>query len=308
VVAIILNVEQFEIFRTIAQVKSFTKAAKILNFTQPAISSQIKVLEQHYNISLFERCNNGVKLTEAGKKFYDYGDKILALYAQMENDIAGLSGLDKEIINIGASYTTGNYYLPNSIMAFKELHPSSYVKLYIADSQQIISELKNRNLDLGIIEGNAFYDRDLDFCNIGKSDLIFIAAATDYWMKKENISLQEVLVEPFISREEESILRNYISKNLKNYNILYDELDIVMEITNFEAIKHAVINNQGISILPYPVVERDLQQGTLCQLPVEGLNLSWDINIVSRTNESLSGLKNTFLEHLIQSNWTHNIQ
>ena len=102
-----MNVEQFEIFRTIAQVKSFTKAAKILNFTQPAISSQIKVLEQHYNISLFERCNNGVKLTEAGKKFYEYGDKILALYEQMENDIAGLSGLDKENIIIGASYTIG---------------------------------------------------------------------------------------------------------------------------------------------------------------------------------------------------------
>lgn len=120
-----MNVEQFEIFRTIAQVRSFTKAAKILNFTQPAISSQIKILEQHYNIALFERCNNGVKLTEAGKKFYEYGNKILALYEQMENDIASISGVNKEHINIGTSYTAGNYYLPNAILAFKELHSST---------------------------------------------------------------------------------------------------------------------------------------------------------------------------------------
>lgn len=306
--AIVLNVEQFEIFRTIAQVKSFTKAAKILNFTQPAISSQIKVLEQHYNISLFERCNNGVKLTEAGKKFYEYGDKILALYEQMENDIAGLSGLDKENIIIGASYTIGNYYLPDSIMSFKELHPSSYVKLYIEDSQQIINKLKDRNLDLGIIEGNTFYDRDLDFFKIGKNELVFIAAATDYWMTRDLISLAEILKEPFISREEESILRNYLSKNLKTYNIKYEELNIVMEITNFEAIKHAVINNKGISILPYPVVERELQQGTLCKLPVEGLKLSWDINIVSRANESLPGLKQSFLDYIKNYNWIANIQ
>ncbi len=297
-----MNVEQFEIFRTIAQVKSFTKAAKILNFTQPAISSQIKGLEQHYKTSLFERCNSGVKLTEAGRKFYEYGDKILTLYEQMENDIAGLSGLDKENFTIGASYTAGNYYLPNSIMAFKELHPKSYVKLYIADSQQIIRELKDRNVDLGIIEGNAFYDRDLDFFKIGKSDLVFIAAASHYSKNNNSLSLSEVLVEPFISREDDSILRNYISKNLNKSNIQYDELNIVMEITNFEAIKHAVINNKGISILPYPVVERELRLGTLCQLPVKGWNLSWDINIVRRANESLPGLKQSFLDYLMNCN------
>ncbi|KUG04410.1 transcriptional regulator, lysr family [hydrocarbon metagenome] len=298
-----MNVEQFEIFRTIAQVKSFTKAAKILNFTQPAISSQIKILEQHYNMPLFERYNNGVKLTEAGKKFYQYGDKILALFEQMENDIAGLSGFNKEHINLGASYTAGNYYLPNSIMTFKESHPSSYVRLNISDSQQIISELKDRYLDIGIVEGNAFYDRDLDFCKIGNSELVLITPATDKWINKESITIPEMLEEPFVSREDESILRNYINNCLKTYAVNYDDLNIIMEITNFEAIKHAVINNKGISIVPYPVVKNDLLQGTICQVPIEGLKLSWEINIICRANESLTGIKKDFLDYLTRSPW-----
>ena len=71
-----MNIEQFVVFRTITQAKSFTKAAKILNFTQPAISSQVKILEQNFNVTLFERGNTGVKLTEAGRKFYEYGERI----------------------------------------------------------------------------------------------------------------------------------------------------------------------------------------------------------------------------------------
>lgn len=105
-----MNIEQFEVFRTIAQAKSFTKAAKILNFTQPAISSQVKTLEQNLNTTLFERCNTGVKLTEAGRKFYEYGERILAIYAEMEREIANISGHNKEFINVGASYTAGNYF------------------------------------------------------------------------------------------------------------------------------------------------------------------------------------------------------
>lgn len=296
-----MNVEQFEIFRTIAQVRSFTKAAKILNFTQPAISSQIKILERHYNIALFERCNNGVKLTEAGKKFHEYGDKILALYEQMENDIASISGFNKEHISIGASYTAGNYYLPNAILAFKDLHPSTYVRLTISDSQHIISGLKDRGLDIGIVEGNTLYDPDLNICKIAYSELVLIMPVKHKWSNKNSVTIPELLEEPFISRENESMLRNYINNCLNSYDIHYDDLNIIMEITNFEAIKQAVINNKGISIVPYPVVERDLQQGMVGSISVEGLSLSWDVNVISRANESLNEFKKQFLNYIIQS-------
>ena len=82
-----MNIEQFAVFKTIVQAKSFTKAAKILNFTQPAISSQIKNLENNFDVALFKRGNNGVTLTEAGIKFYEYGERIYALYGEMQQAI-----------------------------------------------------------------------------------------------------------------------------------------------------------------------------------------------------------------------------
>jgi len=297
-----MNVEQFEVFRIIAQVKSFTKAAKILNFTQPAISSQIKLLEQHYNVDLFQRCNNGVKLTEAGKKFYEYGNKILALYKQMEGELATISGVNKEYINIGASYTAGNYYLADSIITFKESYPNALVRLNISNSNRIIDDIKDCKLDLGIVEGNISYDRDLNICKIGQSELVLIVPATDNWDNRKSITLEEVMQLPFISREDESVLRNYITTCLKTKDVDYDDFNIVMEISNFEAIKHAVINNKGISIVPYSVVERDIQQGNLMRIEVDGFELSWDINVVSRANESLCGLKDKFLNFLINPN------
>lgn len=297
-----MNIEQFQVFRTIAQVKSFTKAAKILNFTQPAISSQIKLLEQSYNVTLFERCNNGVRLTEAGKKFYEYGDRILAMYEEMELEIAKLTGINKEVINIGASYTAGNYYMPQVILNFKELYPNAFVRLNISNSAQVINEVKERNLDVGIVEGNMTYDRDLEIYKVGTDELVLIVPATDKWLNKKSITMEELVNEPFVSREETSGMRQYFSNFLSNHGINYDDMNIVMEITNSEAIKHAVVNNQGIAIVPSPVVKRELEQGTLLRMDIENFNVSWDIEVIWRARESLTGLKEEFLRYLLNPN------
>lgn len=297
-----MNIEQFQVFRTIAQVKSFTKAAKILNFTQPAISSQIKLLEQSYNVTLFERCNNGVRLTEAGKKFYEYGDRILAMYEEMELEIAKLSGMSKEVINIGASYTSGNYYMPQVILNFKDQNPNAFVRLNISNSGQIINEVKDRTLDIGIVEGNMTYDRDLEIYKVCNDELILIAPATDKWLNRTSITIEELVNEPFVSREETSGTRQYFSTFLSNHGVNFDDMNIVMEITNSEAIKHAVINNQGIAVVPSPVVKRELAQGTLVRMDIENFRVSWDIEVIWRAKESLTGLKEEFLRYLLNPN------
>lgn len=296
-----MNVEQFEVFRTIVQVKSFTKAAKLLNFTQPAISAQIKILEKRYNIQLFRRGKNGVKLTEAGKKFYEYSEKILALYNEMEKDIANISGVSKEFINLGASYTTGNYYVPEIITSFKTVNPHAFVRLNVSHTNDIVGDIKNRSADMGIVEGNIAYDRDLDICKVGENELVLIVPVDEKWMDKEVVTIDELMKAPFISREEDSICRSHIHNCFKAHSVKYDDLDIIMEITNYEAIKHAVIDNKGISIVPYPVVERDLQQGNLLTKPLEDMQLFWDINVVSRADEPLSGAKEEFFNYITDS-------
>lgn len=296
-----VNVEQFEVFRTIVQVKSFTKTAKLLNFTQPAISAQVKLLEKRYNTQLFKRGKNGVKLTEAGKKFYEYSEKILDLYREMENDIASITRASKEYINVGASYTAGNYYVLDFITSFKLINPHAFIKLNVANGNHIIDDIKNRSSDMGVVEGNIAYDRDLDICKVGENELVFIVPANEKWIDKKTVTIDELMKVPFISREDESICRNHIDNCFKAHSINYNDLDIIMEVTNYEAIKHAVIDNKGVSILPYPVVRRDLQQGNLLTIPLEGIQLFWDINIVSRIDEPLDGVKKEFFNYITDS-------
>ncbi|NLP24970.1 MAG: LysR family transcriptional regulator, partial [Syntrophomonadaceae bacterium] len=256
-----MNIEQFEVFRTIAQAKSFTKAAKILNFTQPAISSQVKILEQNFNVALFERCNTGVKLTEAGRKFYEYGERILAIYAEMEREIANISGNNKEFINVGANYTAGNYFLPSSIITFKELHDNVHIRLDIGHSNDIINSIKDRSLDLGVIEGDSFLDKDLSVYTVKSNELVLIAPAYNRWFNSRIVSLEELMQTPFIAREEESSIRHFVDSYLKTKGISFKDFNIVTEISNFEAIKEAVLRNKGISLVPLPVVQREIHEG-----------------------------------------------
>lgn len=297
-----MNIDQFEVFRTIAQAKSFTKAAKILNFTQPAISSQVKMLEQNFNVALFERGNTGVKLTEAGRKFYEYGERILALYAEMEREIANISGHNKEFINVGASYTAGNYFLPSSIITFKELHDNVHIRLDIGHSNDIINSIKDRSLDLGVVEGDYYLDKDLDVYKVKSNELVIISAPNNRWFHSRLVTLEELMQIPFIAREEESSIRHFVDSSLKTQGISFEDFNIITEISNFEAIKEAVMRNKGISLVPLPVVQREIQEGHLIRLEVKGLRLAWDMKVVIRANETLTGLKEEFLQFITDPN------
>lgn len=297
-----MNIEQFEVFRTIAEAKSFTKAAKILNFTQPAISAQIKLLEKTFNVTLFERGSNGVRLTEAGKKFSEYGTKVLALYEEMETEIARMSGQNIEHIKIGASYTAGNYILPCSIISFKEEYNDVQIRLDIGHNQEIIRNLRERTIDIGIIEG-VFEPRDeFDICTVKSYNVVLVASPQNKWQDKLLITISDLLKEPFIAREEESFTRKYINSYLKSKFINIADFNIIMEMSNFEAIKNAVIANKGISLIPYPVVEHELKEGHLIQLDVKDFDLVMEMQVVTRANEAPTGLKKTFSEYLKTNN------
>lgn len=292
-----MNIEQFEIFKTITEVKSFTKAAKQLNFTQPAISTQIKILEQNYNVALFERHNHGVELTEAGQKFYEYGDRILALYEEMEQELARIKGHSKEIINIAACDTAGNYILPSIVISFKELHPQACLRLEVAHFEDIINKLKQKQLDIGIIDGELPEENKcLSSVDIYSDDLVLVVPNRHKWLKKTSITVEELMAEPFIAREERSCIRNIIDSSLDKLNFSFSDFNLVTEFNNFEAIKQAVMNHKGVALMPASVVQRELAEGSLFKVNVENLKTKWKIKAVWRNNELLTGFKKQFLD------------
>lgn len=293
-----MNIDQFQVFRTIAQSKSFTRAAKILNFTQPAISSQIKILEQTFNTTLCERGNNGVTLTQSGKIFYEYGDKILALYSEMEREIANVTGESKEFINVGASNSAGNYSLPCAILNFKEMYPNVKVKLDIGPTADILERIRERQLDIGVLEGNLSNLDDFNVFKIDTNKLVLIVPPKGKWKNINSISISELTKEPFIAREEESSIRHFVDSYLKSVGFSFKDFNIVMEVTNFDAIKIAVMRSKGVSLVPYPVAQKELHEGSLKQINVTNLHLDWDMRVICRAHESLTGLKEAFLNFI----------
>lgn len=293
-----MNMEQFEVFRTIAQTRSFTKTAKILNFTQPAISAQIKLLERKFNVLLCERGNNGVILTEAGKILYEYGDKILALHAEMQNEIEKITNQSKEFINIGASYSVGNDFLPSAISNFKEIYPNVRIRLDIGTGSNLLHKLKERQIDIALVEGEVSDVQDFDIFKIDTNKVILIVANEGKWVDIDSITVDELVRERFILREEESDLRHFADSYLKKYGYNISKLNIIMEITNYDAIKIAVMHNEGVSLVPAPVAQKEIAEGSLKQVEIKDWDLELDMKVVCRVKESLTGLKETFLNYL----------
>lgn len=301
-----MNINQFEVFRTIAQAKSFTKAAKILNFTQPAISSQVKALEENFDVTFFERGNTGVRLTEAGKIFYEYGEKILSIYEEMGNEIAKVSGFSKEFINVGASYTAGNYFLPSAIITFKEFNPDVHIRLDIGHGQDIIEDIRERTIDIGVVEGSLANYSDIKKIKLESNQLVLIVPPRNEWLNIDSLTINDLITKPFIAREEESSIRLFVDEYLKTIGLSFADFNIVTEITNWEAIKIAVMRNKGVSLVPYPVVKKEVDEGNLLKIDVEDLQLAWDMEVITRANENFSGLKKEFLDFITNSEtlWT----
>jgi DNA-binding transcriptional LysR family regulator len=292
-----VNIEQFEIFRTIAEVKSFTKAAKRLNFTQPAISTQIKILEQNYDVPLFERHNHGVKMTEAGEKFFEYGERILALYGEMEQELARIKGHSKEVINIAACDTAGNYILPSIMISFKEQNPEACLHLEVGQSEDIMTKVKQKQLDIGIIEGKLPEEsKGLNVTNIYSDNLVLVVPRRSKWLKKKTITIEELMAEPFIAREKNSTLRTELNPCMDAMGISFNDFNTVAEFDNFEAIKQAIMNHKGVSLMPELVAQRELEKGMLLKVQVGDFQIAWNIMAIWRNNELPTGFRKKFFD------------
>ena len=145
---------QLKIFCMVTHLQSFSKAAKMLHMSQPAVSTHIKNLEEYYRGQLFERTPHGVTLTKAGETFYTYAKRILDLQDEMEQQLEVVLLRENNQIVVGASTTIGNVSLPCSIYLFKEQHPEVTIRLDIANSEEVVRKLYADEVDIGVLEGD----------------------------------------------------------------------------------------------------------------------------------------------------------
>jgi len=258
---------RLHVFFTVAKLLSFTKAAETLHMTQPAVTFQVRQLEEYFNTRLFDRTHNRISLTEAGKRVYEYGGKIFEIYDEMENAVKELTGEVSGVLIVGASTTIAEYMLPALLGDFKQRFPDVNVRLKVSNTDGIVSMVENNIIDLGVVEAPVS-NKNLAVELCKQDQLVAIVPPNHPLSKHTSVKIEDLLEYPYICREEGSGTREVILDYLQDNGLSSSNLHVIMELGSPEAIKGAVEAGIGITILSKATLVKEIKLETLVAIPL----------------------------------------
>ncbi len=260
---------RLKVFHTVARLLSFTKAAEALHMTQPAVTFQVRQLEEYFNTRLFDRTHNKVSLTPAGEKVSEFAERIFDLYAEMENSVRDLTGEISGALTIGASTTIAEYMLPSLLGEFKARYPDISLRLKVANTDGIVSMVEHNVIDLGVVEAPVS-NKNL-IVEICHEDHLVVVAAPDHDLvtRGGKVRPSDIKSYPFVCREEGSGTREVITQYLADEGVKDSDMNFALELGSPEALKGAVEAGMGISILSRSTIDKELKLNTLAELQLD---------------------------------------
>lgn len=285
---------RLQVFHAVAKQMSFTKAAEVLFMTQPAVTFQIKQLEEHFNTRLFERGHGRISLTPAGEVVLDYAERILALSSELDTRLREMTGRLSGPLLIGASTTIAEFLLPPVLGEFKSLHPDVQAKLIVGNSETIENRVAEHTLDLGLIEAPSHLPALLtEVCC--EDELQVIVAPSHPLAKLKAVSPKQLVPYPYVSREPGSGTREFTDLYFRKASIQPNELNVVMELGSPEALKGVVGTGLGYAIVSQVTVAKERKLGELVAIPLQP-RLLRALSLVYPKERFRSRLLNTFVE------------
>jgi len=253
---------RLQVFHTVARLLSFTKAAETLHMTQPAVTFQVRQLEEHFNTRLFDRTHNRISLTDAGHCVFRYADRIFQQYSEMESAVREMTGDISGMLIIGASTTIAEYMLPALLGDFKKKYPDVNVQLKVSNSEGIVQMVENNAIDLGVVESPVL-NRNLvvEVCRM--DELVGVVSPRHPLADHGSVTLQELLAYPYICREEGSGTREVINEYMAEHGLNAAQVNVSMELGSPESIKGAVEAGMGVSVVSLATVQKELRLETL---------------------------------------------
>lgn len=241
-----MNIRKLNIFYKTAEYLNMSKVAKEMYISQPSISQCISEIEEEIGAKLFDRIGKKLYLTHEGKIFYDYTRRILNIYEEGVNIIKD-SKVNSGKITVGVSTTIGIYIMPYIIKKFNEKEKDIEISLIIDNKYNIEELILNNKVDIGFMEGKA-ESSEIILKEIWKDELVFISAIDHEWKEKKYLTVDDLVNNKFIIREDGSGTRERFKDFLDNNNIKFDSY---IELSNLEAIINYVKLNIAVSCVPY---------------------------------------------------------
>jgi DNA-binding transcriptional LysR family regulator len=289
------TLKQIKAFQKVARLQSISKAANALFVTQPAVTQQIKQLEEVFGLALIEPFGRTVQLTESGKIFFKLSETLLANLADLEETMSNLINLEKGHIRLGIVSTT-KYFVPMLMMEFKKVYPAISFDLKIANREEMVNLLRNNLVDL-VIMGRPPNKVEYDAIPFITNPLGIISGEKYPLKNKTTYRLEDLKNEKFIAREEGSGTRLLMEKIFLEKGV---KPEIFMSIASNETIKQSVMANMGLTFISLRAVSRELDNGELKLLNVEGLPYIGHWYVMHRAEKKLSPSTVAFKDFMIE--------
>jgi len=261
-----MTLEDLRVFATVASERSFSRAAKKLRRTQPAVSQAIKRLEQGAGEQLIDRSSRDGTLTDAGELLLDFASRLLKLAGEATEAVADLRDVRKGRVLIGANEAGVHAVLP-LIAAFQQAHPEVLVDVRRIPSRQMAQEVLLRSVDFGVLTFNPT-DRELASIQLGQDELVLLVAPTHALAGRDHITMEEMGRQSIIAHNDPSPARDRV---LKLYERRRAPLNIRMSLPSLDGIKRAVETGLGVALLPRRCAQGEIARGQLVPVQVPEL-------------------------------------
>ena len=279
-----MNFYPLKAFLAVAKDGSFSKAAKTLYLTQPAISKQIQSLEESFGTRLFDRTSKSIVLTEAGKILRDHANIAFQTLEDAHETINQLRGLQRGHLRIGAASTIGTYMLPHPLGEMKLQFPGIEITLIITNKARVIQHVLNHDVELGFV-GPPVEPVELKREEYLLDELVLIMAPNHRLAGRESVAVKDLAEEVFVLREHGSGTREIMEEELGRKKV---SLKKSMELGSTEAIKQAVAANLGVSIVSKFAITLEILQGRLTTARLPELNLRRQLYLIQHKGRILS--------------------
>ncbi len=287
-----MNIHQLQIFYAVVQRQNITAAASDLHLTQPAVSLQVKALENDLGLPLLERGGPKLRLTQAGEALYRCAVSILHAKDEAERAIGELSAATKGKLILGANTTGGMYILPRIVRAFKELYPQTEVIFQIESTEWLYERILQNVVDMGLV-GGPTEDRRFGVEPICLDHVELIVSPSHPFSSLAKVSLKDLKPQPCIRPLQGSRTRQLVERRLKEAGVT---LRVVMQLPGTEAVKKAVEANLGIAFVSRYSVENECTLGKLKLIAIEHFDLTRHMELIYRKQKYFSPVAQRFRE------------
>jgi DNA-binding transcriptional LysR family regulator len=288
-----MELDQITSFLEVARQQSFSRAAEKLYRTQPAISAQIRLLEQELGHKLFDRLGRRIFLTRPGEVLFEYGEKLIALHRETLQRVQEANGIASGKLAVGANEATCLYVLPQVFAEFKRKFPQVGISVYRNYSRKILQKINENQVDVGIVTLPVTQD-NLKVIPVFEDTIEVVAPADHRIAKRSSIRVEDLAAEPLIfpkSGHTRELLDRIFRKHRSTPNIS-------MELASVESIKKFVAAGLGVSLLSRSYAEIEMRTGILKLIPLQGVELVRKLGLVYRTDRHLSRAMQAFADVL----------